>query len=395
MTTMLQKTTPSSVFTRKMNELVEPALQPHDQALLLARMARWQWRVGMTQIMFSPTLYTLLNLDPTFVPSLKSLRQLISTRDLGRMLATVNKVILDVQTGIVDLQIIHPDKDHAGYNVRCYCVPEVDDDGNVTAIEGVLQDVTTEKQDRTALRYAMDETEAANRAKSRFLATMSHELRTPLNAIIGFSEVMQTELLGPLGNTRYTSYAADINQSGRFLLDLINDVLDMSKIEAGKYELVREQVNVMKLLRHACHMMESTAQDKNIVLMVQDNKSGDHVVADRRALLQIILNILSNAVKFTPRGGHVAMNVETDRAQRLLVINITDTGIGIASDKLLRVGEPFEQFSDEHTRNSDGGLGGTGLGLAITKKLIQLHGGQFEIASEVGTGTTVTVTLPL
>lgn len=395
MTEMLQKTTPSSVFTRKINELAEPALQPHDQALLLARMARWQWRIGTPHITFSPTLYTLLDLPTDFMPTLKNLRQLISTRDLGRMLATMNKVSLDVQTGIVDLQVIHPDKDHAGFSVRCYCVPEVDDEGNVVAIEGVLQDVTTEKQDRTALRYAMDETEAANRAKSRFLATMSHELRTPLNAIIGFSEVMQTELLGPLGNSRYTTYAADINQSGRFLLDLINDVLDMSKIEAGKYELVRETVNVMKLLRHACHMMESSAQDKNIVLMVKDNKANDHVQADRRALLQILLNILSNAVKFTPKGGHVTISVEADRAQRLLAISITDTGIGIAADKLLRVGEPFEQFSDAHTRNSDGGLGGTGLGLAITKKLIQLHGGQFEIASEVGAGTTVTVILPL
>ncbi len=397
---VLQKTLGSNVFTRKMNELVGPVLQPHDQALLLARMGRWQWKVGTPNIVFTPSLYTLLDLDPAFTPTIKNLRQFISTRDLGRMLATINKVLLDVQTGILDMQVIHPDKDRAGFQVRCYCVPETDDDGNVIALEGVLQDVTTEKQDRTALRYAMDETEAANRAKSRFLATMSHELRTPLNAIIGFSEVMQTELLGPLGNTRYCDYAADINQSGRFLLDLINDVLDMSKIEAGKYELVREPVNVMKLVRHACHMMESAAQDKQVSLIVQDHKSNDIIQADRRALLQILLNVLSNAVKFTQRGGHVTIAIDADRPQRQLTIAITDTGIGIAPEQLLRVGEPFAQFGDVHVRNPNNdtngmSMGGTGLGLAITKKLVQLHSGQFEINSELGSGTTVTITLPL
>ncbi|HEY1096037.1 MAG TPA: HAMP domain-containing sensor histidine kinase [Alphaproteobacteria bacterium] len=389
---MLQQTASRSVFTRRFDELVEPTLNPHDRVLLLARMGRWQWRVGTANIMFTPSLYLLLDLDPNnFVPSIKNLRMLVSSRDLGRMLVMINKVILDAQPGIADIHVLHPDKDHTGFHVRCYCTPEVDEDGQVIALEGLVQDVTTEKHDRTALRYAIDETEAANRAKSRFLAMMSHELRTPLNAIIGFSEVMQTELLGPLGNPRYATYVGDINQSGRFLLELINDVLDMSKIEAGKYELVIEPVNVLKVLRHACHMMETTAQDRQVALALRGAKGDDMVQADRRALLQILLNVLSNAIKFTPPGGHVVLQAEMDRPQKQLVISIADTGVGIPADKLDRVGEPFEQFGDAETTKQ----GGTGLGLAITKKLIQLHGGQFDIASQPGTGTTVTITLPL
>jgi signal transduction histidine kinase len=390
---MLQQTAPRSVFTRRFDELVEPTLSPHDRILLLARMGRWQWRVGMPQIMFAPSMYLLLDLNPeTFTPTIKNMRQLVSSRDLGRVLLMVNKVILDAQPGIADIHVMHPDKTHSGFHVRCYCTPELDEDGQVVALEGLLQDVTSEKQDRMALRYAIDETEAANRAKSRFLATMSHELRTPLNAIIGFSEVMQTELLGPLGNPRYADYVSDINQSGRFLLDLINDVLDMSKIEAGKYELVVEPVNVMKLLRHACHMMETASQEKQVALVLRGDQTDDAVVmADRRALLQILLNVLSNGIKFTPAGGHVVLQSEIDQIHKQLVISITDTGVGIPADKLGRVGEPFEQFGDEHTAKE----GGTGLGLAITKKLIQLHRGTFDIASTQGQGTTVIVTLPL
>jgi two-component system cell cycle sensor histidine kinase PleC len=388
---MLQQTMPRSVFTRRVDELVEPTLSPHDRVLLLARMGRWQWRVSTTEILFAPSLYVLLNLSPEqFSPTLRNLRQMVSARDLGRMLVMVNKVILDAQPGIADLHILHPDKDHNGFHVRCYCTPELDEQGQVIALEGLVQDVTSEKQDRTALRFAIDETEAANRAKSRFLAMMSHELRTPLNAIIGFSEVMQTELLGPLGNPRYTSYAGDINQSGRFLLDLINDVLDMSKIEAGKYELVIEPVNMLKLLRHACHMTETSAQDKGVALVMQGVKADDVIQADRRALLQILLNVVSNAIKFTPKGGHVAITVETDQMQQQMTISVADTGIGIPADKLQRVGEPFEQFGDAHTSQQ----GGTGLGLAITKQLIQLHGGQFDISSQPGNGTTVVITLP-
>lgn len=393
MSRMLQQTAPRSVFTRRFDELVEPTLSPHDRILLLARMGRWQWRVGMPQIMFAPSMYVLLDLNPeTFTPTIKNIRQLVSSRDLGRVLLMVNKVILDAQPGIADIHVMHPDKTHSGFHVRCYCTPELDEDGQVVALEGLLQDVTTEKQDRMALRFAIDETEAANRAKSRFLATMSHELRTPLNAIIGFSEVMQTELLGPLGNPRYADYVSDINQSGRFLLDLINDVLDMSKIEAGKYELVIEPVNVMKLLRHACHMMETASQEKQVALVLRGDPSDDAVVmADRRALLQILLNVLSNGIKFTPGGGHVVLQSEIDQTHKQLSISITDTGVGIPADKLSRVGQPFEQFGDEHTAKE----GGTGLGLAITKKLIQLHRGTFDILSTQGQGTTVVITLPL
>lgn len=231
--------------------------------------------------------------------------------------------------------------------------------------------------------------EEANLAKSRFLASMSHELRTPLNAIIGFSEMMNAELLGPLGNKRYVDYAGSINESGRYLLDLINDILDMSKIEAGKYELVHEPVNVVKALRLACHMVENTVNEKGINLVFQNQNESAVIEADRRAFMQIMLNLLSNAAKFTESGGSITITI-SEHTENRISIAVSDTGIGIPADKLHRIGQPFEQISSAMTR----GHNGTGLGLAITKKLIEMHDGELKIASTYGKGTTVTVLMP-
>jgi two-component system cell cycle sensor histidine kinase PleC len=241
-----------------------------------------------------------------------------------------------------------------------------------------------------AEKYAEEKTRAedANAAKSKFLATMSHELRTPLNAIIGFSEIMGSGMFGPLGAEKYTEYCGDIHASGQYLLDVINDILDMSKIEAGRMQLDFEDIELDHLLTDAVRVVSARALDKE--LTVKSRIAPElHLHADRRALKQVVLNLLSNAVKFTPDGGRIMMRGrQTDGCA---VISIMDTGIGIARDALAKLGRPFEQVESQHTKTHQG----SGLGLAIAKSLVELHGGTMRIRSILGRGTIVIVRLPI
>ncbi len=241
-----------------------------------------------------------------------------------------------------------------------------------------------------AEKYAEEKTRAedANQAKSKFLANMSHELRTPLNAIIGFSEIMESGMFGPLGAEKYGEYCSDIRASGQYLLDVINDVLDMSKIEAGRIRLDFEELGLDTILADALRVVSARAQDKRLVITSRVGE-GLHLHADRRALKQIMLNLLSNAVKFTPDGGRVT--VRGRQGEGCAVISIMDTGIGIAKDALAKLGRPFEQVENQHTRSHQG----SGLGLAIAKSLIELHGGTMRIRSTPGRGTMVMVRLPV
>ena len=241
-----------------------------------------------------------------------------------------------------------------------------------------------------AEKYAEEKTRAeeANQAKSKFLANMSHELRTPLNAIIGFSEIMESGMFGPLGADKYREYCGDIHGSGQYLLDVINDILDMSKIEAGRIRLDFEDLDLDTLLAEAMRVVSARAQDKQ--LNVAARISPDlRLRADRRAIKQIALNLLSNAVKFTPIGGHVTMRARA--TDHCIVLGIADSGIGIAHDALVRLGRPFEQVESQLTKSHQG----SGLGLAISKSLVELHGGRMRIRSTLGKGTLVVVRLPL
>ncbi|MCD8562915.1 MAG: HAMP domain-containing histidine kinase [Alphaproteobacteria bacterium] len=219
---------------------------------------------------------------------------------------------------------------------------------------------------------------------------MSHELRTPLNAIIGFSEMIERQLLGPIGTEKYLDYIAGIRESGEHLLDLISDILDMSKIEAGKYELSPEDVNVSKTLKLAVHMMQGRAHESGVKILTDKlpAEDGPIIQADRRAFMQVILNLLSNAVKFTNDGGSVWLEME-ERPDNIQ-IKVADTGIGIPANKLNTITRPFEQASNSYARSHEG----SGLGLAITKELVELHGGHLSIESTVGVGTSVTVKFP-
>ncbi|MES0209327.1 ATP-binding protein [Mesorhizobium sp. M0028] len=240
-------------------------------------------------------------------------------------------------------------------------------------------------------RKYMKETEraeAANRAKSEFLANMSHELRTPLNAIIGFSELMERGLFGPLGSPRYEEYATDINGSGKYLLGVINDILDMSKIEAGQFALDQEQIDLCPLIRETVRVVSLQAAEKSITV---ETRIADSLTlfADRRAIKQILINLLSNAVKFTGQGGHISVRARS--ISSALILTIEDNGCGIPKAALSKLGRPFEQVQNQFSKSH----AGSGLGLAISRSLAELQGGALKIRSTESVGTIVSVRIPI
>jgi two-component system cell cycle sensor histidine kinase PleC len=242
-----------------------------------------------------------------------------------------------------------------------------------------------------AQKYSEEKTraESANRAKSEFLASMSHELRTPLNAIIGFSEIMESGMFGALGAEKYHEYCRDIQESGRYLLDVINDILDMSKIEAGRLRLDLEDVHLDALVAEAMRVMSIKSEEKKLQVE-SDIAPGLSMRGDRRALKQILLNLLSNSIKFTPEGGRVAVRAKLSRSHAIILL-IEDSGIGISKAALKKLGQPFEQVESQFTKTHKG----SGLGLAIAKSLTELHGGSMRIRSIENVGTTVIIRLPI
>ncbi|WP_313615278.1 ATP-binding protein [Agrobacterium sp.] len=229
--------------------------------------------------------------------------------------------------------------------------------------------------------------EAANKAKSEFLANMSHELRTPLNAILGFSEILMNEMFGPVGSPKYQEYSHDIYDSGKHLLNVINDILDMSKIEAGHMRINPENVDLAPLIDEALRLTSIQAEQKSISIE-QRICTGLTMTGDRRAMKQIFLNLLSNAVKFTEEGGKIALRTHVH--QGALMLTIADTGIGIPTNSLHKIGQPFEQVQSQYAKSK----GGSGLGLAISRSLVHLHGGTMKIRSCEGKGTVVTLIIP-
>ena len=236
---------------------------------------------------------------------------------------------------------------------------------------------------------ARRQSEQANRAKSDFLAHMSHELRTPLNAIIGFSTIIERAMLGPLNNERYREYGKDISSSGTHLLSLINDILDLSRIEAGKFELDETDIDVGEAVRASVHLVRDRAAAGRIMLKEIVPAQLPHLHADDRAIKQILLNLLSNAVRYTLEGGRVSLRVSLERDGRFC-ITITDTGVGMTPEDLAKALTPFQQGGNLLTRKHHG----TGLGLSLANHLAELHGGQLAIDSTPGKGTAVTVILP-
>jgi two-component system cell cycle sensor histidine kinase PleC len=251
----------------------------------------------------------------------------------------------------------------------------------------VAQKIIEHKND--VMRALLDEAEAANRAKSEFLAVMSHELRTPLNAILGFSEMFMQQLMGPLGSPKYMEYAGDIHDSGQHLLAIINDILDLAKAESGKLELSEEPTCLNEIMDATLRMCQHKAIEGRVELEYEGQENSPQVVVDPRLFRQVALNLVSNAVKFTPSGGRVKIDMRISAATGVTLL-VKDTGIGIAAQDIDRVLRPFEQVESALSRRH----GGTGLGLPYSKKVIEIHGGKLILASQVGMGTTVRVELP-
>jgi PAS domain S-box-containing protein len=267
--------------------------------------------------------------------------------------------------------------------------PVLDSAGRAIGIGGIHMNISEIKEKEKQLRIARDEAERANHAKSAFLANMSHELRTPLNAIIGFSEIMEQGLFGPLGNPQYTGYAEDIRRSASHLLSIISDILDLSKIEAGRMELHEELIDVAAVVKSCRTIVKESAANAGLALRTVLPDDLPPLYADKRSVRQILLNLLSNAIKFTPSGGRVTVEAlrEADGAFALVV---RDTGIGMSASDIEVVLKPFGQIESAHTRSHDG----TGLGLPITHSLAEMHGGSMTIESETGKGTAIIVRFP-
>src|SRR5579871_6313608 len=254
--------------------------------------------------------------------------------------------------------------------------------------EGTIRDITELKQAGEELDIARKEAEAANKAKSQLLANVSQELRTPLNAILGFSEILAGEMLGPVGE-RYRDYAKDIHDSGLHLLSIIDDLLDLSKIEAGRLNLSQDIVDVAELFDTVSRFVRERATSAGLTLSIDLPANMPPVKGDRRALRQVLLNLLSNSVKFTPAGGHIVLEAMREPCGGI-GFRVRDTGIGIAAGDIPRALEPFGLIDNSLSRKYTG----TGLGLPITRALVELHSGRFELTSEPGVGTTATVILP-
>jgi cell cycle sensor histidine kinase DivJ len=256
-------------------------------------------------------------------------------------------------------------------------------------VVAVMRDISERKAEQQALEAARAESERASLTKARFLANMSHELRTPLNAIIGFSEMLSKELPMRIDAPRRQEYAQLINDSGHHLLSIINDILDMSKMETGDFEIMPEPFAPGRVIANCCDLLALRARDAGLALSARLGDDLPEIVADKRAFKQILLNLLSNAVKFTKSGGRVTVGARSEGT--MLVVSIEDTGVGIGAADLPRLGDPFFQARSAYDRRHDG----TGLGLSIVKGLVALHGGQIDVRSELGKGTRFSIRLPL
>lgn len=394
------------------------------QAQRVAKLAHWRWSFAERRLTSwsgeFPAIYGIT--DEEVNPEDEGQFNLVHPEDRAFLAATYRAATPANPGFDVQYRIVRADGEVC--YLREVAEPEIGADGPAIDHFGIVQDVTEQRlaeealrnsertlQDRVAaleaaqrrleeqennlirltsdLRAARDGAEAASRAKSEFLASMSHELRTPLNAIIGFSEVIKDETFGSMGKPQYRDYAEDIHASGRHLLSLINDILDLSKVESGTDELYEEELAVPETVDTALRLVRERAGKAGVELACDIGEGLPHIWADERKLKQVLVNLLSNAVKFTEAGGKVGVKVRS-APDRGLTIEIADTGIGIAPEDVHVALSQFGQIDNAFNRRHEG----TGLGLPLTKALVEMHGGTLDLQSEVGVGTTIAIRLP-
>ena len=309
-----------------------------------------------------------------------------------RMVPPIARLIADLVAGNTD--VVWPEmacKAYDGSEIvlrgRVFIPPDHLDTWSLAV--STFEDITAEREDERQLREARDNYERANAAKAEFVANMSHEFRTPLNAIIGFAQVLRDEMFGPLGSPRYGGYIADILESGEHLLDLVNDILDLAKADAGRLELEESVVDVAALVEQSMRFVRDRAARERITMETRLDRDMPRLLGDNRRLRQLLLNLLTNSVKFTQSGGTIVISASPGEDGGI-AITIADTGIGMSPEELLIAMEPFGQIQ----RRRRGRLEGTGLGLPIARRIAEMHGGTLEIDSTPGKGTTARLLLP-
>jgi len=358
-----------------------------EQAQRIANIGSWEWDFRTNKLSWSDHCYRLVGIEPSSVaPTLEAFLTFVHPDDRARLRETIRSGVEEGRSCDYDHRVVWPNGE-----VRVlHQLGEVKHDakGRPAKMIGTTQDVTEINAARAELMESKLKAESANQAKSRFVASMSHELRTPLNAIIGFSELLQSDD-APLSDERRKEYARDIHSSGKHLLSVINDILDISRIEAGKVSLDEEETSISDLIDSTYRMVRPRAEETGVTVVSNVDPAVTTVLADRRLLLQTLLNLASNAVKFTERGGRVDVIAQPGRDGGVDVV-VCDTGIGMSADDIARVGEPFLQVDGRLSRKFEG----TGLGLVIAKRLIEMHGGTLTIESVLGAGTTMTISLP-
>jgi len=333
----------------------------------------------------SPAAIALLKQTPTRLEGAMP-AELAHPDDLSAIEAAFRVSAYSGRESAAEARLRHGENEYVWTEIRCR--PTASIKGAPAEIVAVTRDISERKAQEQALIEARDQAMSASRAKSSFLANMSHELRTPLNAIIGFSELMTREIFGCLGDARYQEYAKLIHDSGGHLLELINGVLDMSKIEAGKFELYEEILDLDEVAFASLRFVKLPAERGGVNLTKMVAPEATRIFADKRAIKQILVNLLSNGIKFTPCGGQVALEARVN--EEGVEILVRDSGIGIGKSDIEKLGRPFEQAENAAVRAKEG----TGLGLALVKSLATMHGGQLVLESELGIGTTVKVLLP-
>lgn len=306
-------------------------------------------------------------------------------RELAKLYDAADRLVLETDQP-QQTQIAHPRGDRV-FHSSVMKYPIHADDGAIVGIGAIGTDVTGRFDAERALLDAKEAAERANHLKSAFLAAMSHELRTPLNAIIGFSDLIDMELYGPVGDPRYREYVRDVGASGRHLLGIVNDILDLARIEAGREALNEETIDLEEVIDNVMRTMQVHADRGGVDLRLRVVRALPHLYCDARRVRQILFNLVSNAVKFTPSGGLVTVAA---RVVGDLEIEVRDTGVGIPAHEIPALFEPFNRVINHLTRGAEG----AGLGLALTQRFVQMHGGSISVSSAPGTGTVVTVRLP-